>query len=167
MSKDVRYSRIDNIEEVLKEFSNKSSYGNVNLSTFYKISVAWDNIAGATLTNVCKPIFYTRQILTIVVADSTWANEIMFLKSGIIKKIDDMLQIKVTNIVTKIGDVEKHYNQKIGDNVSSKELDQKVLTDEQACWIDNTAGNIENKELREKFMSILSTYVKTGGDIEI
>ncbi len=165
MKKDVRYSRIDNIEDVLKEFSNKSSYGNVNLGSFYKISVVWDSIVGTTLTNVCKPVFYTRQILTIVVADATWANEIMFLKSGIIRKIEDMLQIKVVNIVTKVGDMTKSSNKEKNDD-SDKLLEQKILTDKQKCWIDSVARNIENKELREKLMSTLSIYVKTGGDIE-
>ncbi len=165
MKKFVRYSRIENIEDVIKEFSNKSSYGNVNLATFYKISVYWDSIVGATLIKVCKPIYYDGRILRIIVADSAWANEIMFHKSSMLKKIEDILKVRVKNIVTKIGDVESY---KINEDINSIDrlLEQKCLNEQEQCWVDNRTSHIENEELRKKFESVLSTYVKTGGDIE-
>ncbi len=166
MKKDVRYSRIDNIEDVIKDFSNKSSYGNVNLSAFYKISASWDSIVGTTLIKFCKPVFYARQILTIVVADSTWANELMFSKAAMIKKIGDMLNIKVANIVTRVGSVEYISSKEKHNTITDSVLEQKKLTDQEQGWIDSIAANIENKELRDKLMSTLSVYVKTGGDIE-
>ncbi len=164
MKKFTQYRRIDNIEEIVKEFSSKSSYGNVSLAAFYKISVAWDMIVGTTLTNICQPVYYGRQVLTIVVADSTWANEIMFSKSGIIKKIDDMLDIKVQNITTRIGDVGKASTEEKSNAISDVLLEQKVLSEQEQGWVESIAGNIENKELREKLISTLSVYVKTGGD---
>lgn len=168
MKKNVRYSSIDNIEDVVKEFSSKSSYGNVSLAAFYKISMAWNTIVGITLAKICQPTYYdSRRILTIVVADSTWANEIMFSKSAVIKKIDDTLNIKVQNITTRIGDIKKALDitdKEKSNVINDKLLEQKTITEQEQGWIDDIVGNIENKELREKLSSTLSVYVKTGGD---
>ena len=150
---------LDSIKNIIDDFSNRCTYGNRDLSTFLKISVNWNSIVGATLSKICKPIFYSNGNLTVIVIDATWANEIMFFKSKIIKKVEDLASIKIKNIITRIGEIEDTENSK---NSNNKE-DERFLTDDERVWIDNIIKDIDDDTLKNKLAATLGTYIKTGG----
>lgn len=149
---------LDNIKNIMDEFSNRCTYGNRDLSVFLKISMNWNNIVGNTLSRICKPIFYGGGNLTVIITDATWANEMMFFKGKIIKKIEDMLSVNVKNIITRIGEIES-----LSTENSKNNEDERFLTDDERLWINDIIKNIEDDTLKKKLTTTLTTYVKTGG----
>lgn len=131
--------------------------------------------------NIGKNVFANSQAyhiengkLYVIVNNSTWMNELTFLKSQIIKNINRVLGSEVVKeIQFKIGNVKEYrkphsfkYSRNSRrktknsssqrNNLESVELKQEVMDE-----IDEAVSEIEDSELRESFRRVIILYSKT------
>ena len=64
----------------------------------------WDDVVGKTISENARPAAFKGNLLLVEVSSSTWMHQLQFLKSDIIKKINDAIgQVSVEEIKFKIG----------------------------------------------------------------
>lgn len=69
---------------------------------------SWRSIVGAQLAKKTYPSRYLRKKLYLTVADSQWMQTLLFYKAEILKKIGEAFSdIKITDIVTRVGQIPK------------------------------------------------------------
>ena len=141
------------IKNTLEEYSNRKLYHNINLSNYIKISQKWDDIIGEALSKICYPSFFRNGILTIIVKDNVWANEIFMNRTNIFKNIKKETNIEVVELKTRIGEVNNNYNNKPEESIKKN----KIITKEHKEWIDNVIeeSNIKDERMKEIFFNIL------------
>ena len=141
------------IKNTLEEYSNRKLYHNINLSNYIKISQKWDDIIGEVLSKICYPSFFRNGILTIIVKDNVWANEIFMNRTNIFKNIKKETNIEVVELKTRIGEVNNNYNNKPEESIKKN----KIITKEHKEWIDNVIeeSNIKDERMKEIFFNIL------------
>lgn len=89
------------IQNILNEYSKK----NIDLFSYLKIAQKWDLIIGETISKICYPSFFKKGILTLMVEDTVWANEISMNRLNIIKNIKKETDIIVVEIKTRVGKI--------------------------------------------------------------
>ena len=141
------------IKNTLEEYSNRKLYHNINLSNYIKISQKWDDIIGEVLSKICYPSFFRNGILTIIVKDNVWANEIFMNRTNIFKNIKKETNIEVVELKTRIGEVNNNYNNKPEESIKKN----KIITKEHKEWIDNVIkeSNIKDESMKEILFNIL------------
>ena len=141
------------IKNTLEEYSNRKLYHNINLSNYIKISQKWDDIIGEVLSKICYPSFFRNGILTIIVKDNVWANEIFMNRTNIFKNIKKETNIEVVELKTRIGEVNNNYNNKPEESIKKN----KIITKEHKEWIDNVIeeSNIKDERMKDTFFNIL------------
>lgn len=141
------------IKNVLEEYSNVKLYQNVNLASYIKISQKWNDIMGEVLSKICCPSFFRNSVLTITIIDSVWANEIFMNRANIFKNIKKETNIEVTELKTRIGEV----NNRSQEIPNTEKTPKKEITKEHKEWIDNIIkeSNIKDERMKEIFCNIL------------
>ena len=142
------------IKNTLEEYSNIKSYQNINLSSYIKISQKWNDIIGEVLSKICYPSFFRNGILTVIVKDNVWANEIFMNRTNIFKNIKKETNIEVVELKTRIGEISNTDNNKPKEDV---EKNNNNLTKEHKEWMDNVIkeSNIKDERMKEMFFNIL------------
>lgn len=54
----------------------------------YKLKLDWASIVGPTIAEKCSPVAYSKGVLFIWVANSTWLNQLFYARQEILKKIN-------------------------------------------------------------------------------
>lgn len=141
------------IENTLYEYSNIKLNQNRFLSNYLKISQKWVKIMGETLSKICVPSFYINGILTITVIDSVWANEIFLKRTNIFKNIEKETNIIVTELKTRIGEIENYIHNKEKNNINNI----KNISKEHKEWVSKTLcdSKIEDDKMKELFYNVL------------
>ena len=141
------------IKNILEEYSNIKSYQNINLANYIKISQKWDDIMGEVLSKICYPSFFRNSVLTVTIIDSVWANEIFMNRSNIFKNIKKETNIEVTELKTRIGEV----NNRVQEIPKTEKTTKKEIRKEHKEWIDNVIkeSNIQDERIKEIFYNIL------------
>lgn len=141
------------IKNILEEYSNMKSYQNINLANYIKISQKWDDIMGEVLSKICYPSFFRNSVLTITIIDSVWANEIFMNRSNIFKNIKKETNIEVTELKTRIGEI----NNRVQEIPKTEEPTKNEITKEHKEWIDNVIkeSDIKDERMKEIFYNIL------------
>ncbi|WP_297297820.1 DUF721 domain-containing protein [uncultured Brachyspira sp.] len=141
------------IKNILEEYSNIKSYQNINLANYIKISQKWDDIMGKVLSKICYPSFFRNSVLTVTIIDSVWANEIFMNRSNIFKNIKKETNIEVTELKTRIGEV----NNRVQEIPKTEKTTKKEIRKEHKEWIDNVIkeSNIQDERMKEIFYNIL------------
>lgn len=141
------------IKNILEEYSNIKSYQNINLANYIKISQKWDHIMGEVLSKICYPSFFRNSVLTVTIIDSVWANEIFMNRSNIFKNIKKETNIEVTELKTRIGEV----NNRVQEIPKTEKTTKKEIRKEHKEWIDNVIkeSNIQDERMKEIFYNIL------------
>ncbi|WP_297206118.1 DUF721 domain-containing protein [uncultured Brachyspira sp.] len=142
------------IKNTLEEYSNIKSYQNINLSSYIKISQKWNDIIGEVLSKICYPSFFRNGILTVIVKDNVWANEIFMNRTNIFKNIKKETNIEVVELKTRIGEISNIDNNKPKEDV---EKNNNNLTKEHKEWMENVIkeSNIKDERMKEMFFNIL------------
>jgi len=68
--------------------------GELGLSERYKEQKSilyWEGVVGKRISEKTKPLYASKRKLVIEVENSTWMNELLFLKTGIIRKLNKEL----------------------------------------------------------------------------
>ena len=140
------------IKNTLEE--NRKSYQNINLSNYIKISQKWNDIIGEVLSKICYPSFFRNGILTVIVKDNVWANEIFMNRTNIFKNIKKETNIEVVELKTRIGEISNIDNNKPKEDV---EKNNNNLTKEHKEWMENVIkeSNIKDERMKEMFFNIL------------
>ena len=130
------------IENILNEYSKR----NINLFAYLKIAQKWNIIIGETLSKICYPSFYKNGILTLTVADSVWANEISMNRLNIFKNIKKETDIIVSELRTRVGEIENEENiNSIDKNISFRFEENNIKTKiENIINTEFILDNIEN-----------------------
>ena len=150
----IRNYYMHTIKNTLEEYSNIKSYQNINLSSYIKISQKWNDIIGEVLSKICYPSFFRNGILTVIVKDNVWANEIFMNRTNIFKNIKKETNIEVVELKTRIGEISNTDNNKPKEDV---EKNNNNLTKEHKEWMDNVIkeSNIKDERMKEMFFNIL------------
>lgn len=106
--------------------------------------------------------------LYVLVSNSTWMNELSFLKPQIIKNINQAVgKSVVEDIQFKIGNIRKHRNQSKTNEAKRKksgktDLEKVELKQEVIDKIDEVVSEIDDQDLRESFRKaiIVSSKIK-------
>ena len=143
------------IENILNEYSKR----NINLFAYLKIAQKWNIIIGETLSKICYPSFYKNGILTLTVADSVWANEISMNRLNIFKNIKKETDIIVTELRTRVGEIENEENiNSIDKNIyDNQNISKNEISEKHKNWILEVIkeSNIDDKKIEEIFYRIL------------
>ena len=143
------------IENILNEYSKR----NINLFAYLKIAQKWNIIIGETLSKICYPSFYKNGILTLTVADSVWANEISMNKLNIFKNIKKETDIIVSELRTRVGEIENEENiNSIDKNIyDNQNISKNEISEKHKNWILEVIkkSNIDDKKIEEIFYRIL------------
>ena len=143
------------IENILNEYSKR----NINLFAYLKIAKKWNIIIGETLSKICYPSFYKNGILTLTVADSVWANEISMNKLNIFKNIKKETDIIVSELRTRVGEIENEENiNSIDKNIyDNQNISKNEISEKHKNWILEVIkeSNIDDKKIEEIFYRIL------------
>lgn len=143
------------IENILNEYSKR----NINLFAYLKIAQKWNIIIGETLSKICYPSFYKNGILTLTVADSVWANEISMNRLNIFKNIKKETDIIVSELRTRIGEIENEENiNSIDKNIyDNQNISKNEISEKHKNWILEVIkeSNIDDKKIEEIFYRIL------------
>ncbi len=54
----------------------------------YRLKLDWANIVGATISDKCSPVAYSKGVLYIWVSNASWLNQLFFVRGEILKKIN-------------------------------------------------------------------------------
>lgn len=143
------------IENILNEYSKR----NINLFAYLKIAQKWNIIIGETLSKICYPSFYKNGILTLTVADSVWANEISMNRLNIFKNIKKETDIIVSELRTRIGEIENEENINSTDKniYDNQNISKNEISEKHKNWILEVIkeSNIDDKKIEEIFYRIL------------
>ncbi len=58
----------------------------------WKLWRSWESVVGETVSKACEPVSYDRGLLWIWVKNSTWLQELQFLKPELLRKINHWAQ---------------------------------------------------------------------------
>lgn len=82
-----RARAIPDLESVIKSFISENHLESV--MDFVKISKNWSQLVGERLAPFCEPKEIKNKILYIKTKSSVWRNEVFFLRSDIVIRIND------------------------------------------------------------------------------
>jgi predicted nucleic acid-binding Zn ribbon protein len=54
----------------------------------YRLKLDWATIVGATIAEKCSPVAFSHGVLFIWVTNSTWLNQLFFVRGEILKKVN-------------------------------------------------------------------------------
>lgn len=123
-----------------------------------KIIKVWDKAVGEKISKKAQPYKVIGSTLYVKVLDSPWMQELNFMKSIIIDKINDELkEKKVEKIIFKRGRLEKQYR----GSTTPKPPWLKVNLDElDKASIKRTVSSVKDPELKSTFSNLLTLEKK-------
>jgi predicted nucleic acid-binding Zn ribbon protein len=54
----------------------------------YRLKLDWSLVVGAAISEKCSPVAYSHGVLYVWVINSTWMNQLFFVRSEILKKVN-------------------------------------------------------------------------------
>jgi len=93
------------INKILENLKQKTNYGKVISNNFPLL--IFKQTVGKNINEVTRPYKVYKQKLYVYVNSSAWLQQLNFLKKEILEKINENLNVKLKDIVFKIGNIEK------------------------------------------------------------
>lgn len=116
----------------------------------YRIWTHWDHLVGPQLSKRCQPLLLRNRILTVSVSSSSWLTQLQFIKSNLIAKIRQSLQIPLHDIYFQI--IQNLPKQ-------NKDLPKPKITQASLPKTDNTfMAHVQDSELRQIIESIFKKH---------
>ena len=114
----------------------------------------WPEIVGQTIASRAMPLRIIKGTLTVAVSSGPWKQELTFLKTAMIEKLNARLGgVIVREIVLKSGKVTK--NDGFAPTPPEDEPAKKQLTPDQLSFIDRQSAAITDSETREAFKALM------------
>jgi predicted nucleic acid-binding Zn ribbon protein len=117
-----------------------------------KIWLVWDAAVGPQIAGKARPVSFRDGILTVAVANAPWMQQLTFLKTGMIEKLNERLgRNLVCDIFLKAGQP-----QPLPPQPKPEIKPGRQLTEEETLRIGKQTSTISDPELREAFVRILA-----------
>ncbi|MEW6714901.1 MAG: DUF721 domain-containing protein [Nitrospirota bacterium] len=116
----------------------------------------WANIAGQTIASHTSPFTIKNSVLTLTVDTPQWMHHLSFVKEEILGKLE---KFNISEVRFRLGKLPAPA-QTVTDNC------ERILTDDDKRYIENTLRNIKDKELKKSFRRLL-THALTKGKQKI
>ncbi len=135
---------------ILKKFTKE--FGLESGIRLNAIRNQWANIVGQTIAAHTAPDTIKGKILTLTVDTPQWMHHLSFYKEEISIKLKSY---DVTGVRFRLGKLPEKTN-------SWQERENLILTDDDLRYIENTLKNIKDKELKERFRTLLTHGLTKG-----
>ncbi len=120
-----------------------------------KIWQVWDSAVGGQIAAKARPANFRDGVLTVMVSNAPWMQQLSFLKKGIIEKINSAMgEELVREIYLKAGTPEKLIVESLPPKKSSR-----TLTTVENELIARETADIDDPELREAFAHLLAKHL--------
>lgn len=120
-----------------------------------KIWLVWDAAVGEQIAAKARPINFRDGVLTVVVSNAPWMQQLNFMKKGLIDKINAATgEELVREIFLKAGKPEQP-----AQAPTPRKKTERPLTAEEHELITRETSSIDDKELREAFASLLERHL--------
>lgn len=116
----------------------------------------WANIAGQTIASHTSPFTIKNSVLTLTVDTPQWMHHLSFVKEEILGKLE---KFNISEVRFRLGKLPAPAHTVI-DNC------ERMLTDDDKRYIENTLRRIKDKELKKSFRRLL-THALTKGKQKI
>ncbi len=136
--------------------------GLTEFSDYLRLMRAWKLIVGPVIGGRSMPASIAKGVLTILVRESVWANELSLLQGELKKRIRDALGMTVTEIRTRIGDIPEPPRENTAVHTPA------AHPQEAPPWVDgivNESG-IADEELRRQFRRVIEAYSESARGAE-
>lgn len=142
------------LNTILKKFVKDSGLeGGAALTVLQK---QWANIAGQTIASHTSPFTIKNSILTLTVDTPQWMHHLSFVKEEMLDKLE---KFNINEVRFRLGRLPAPAHP-VTDNY------ERMLTDDDKSYIENTLRSIKDKELKKSFRRLL-THALTKGKQEI
>ena len=138
------------LKKLVKDFGLE---GGAALSNLRK---KWENIAGQTIASHTSPFTIRNSVLTLTVDTPQWMHHLSFVKEEMLVKLE---KFNISEVRFRLGKLPGPAHT-VTDNC------ERMLTDDDKRFIENTLKSINDKELKKRFRSLL-THALTKGKQEI
>jgi hypothetical protein len=118
----------------------------------YSIWGAWKEIVGESVALHARPHAIRNRILFVYVSHPTWVQQLQFLKSALIDKINTFLgEPLVCDIRFHLGKIEPE----VSPRQKKETWQSQILEEETSKQIENLLQNIVNEDVRKSLRSLL------------
>jgi hypothetical protein len=120
-----------------------------------KIWQVWDSAVGEQIAAKARPANFRDGVLTVMVSNAPWMQQLSFLKKGIIEKVNTALgEELVREIFLKAGTPEK-----LPLETRTPKKPSRPLTSSENELIARETADIADSELREAFANLLAKHL--------
>ncbi|MBU4484049.1 DUF721 domain-containing protein [bacterium] len=110
----------------------------------YKVVNSWDKIVGEQIASCSEPLAIQGNTLVVKVSSPAWMNELQFMKTDILEKIQASLNNKsIGNIRFRTGIIDKKSKK---ENNLIDELDLSLLDSKDLQFIESTISKLKDQE---------------------
>jgi hypothetical protein len=138
------------LKKIVKDFGLEGGAALINLRK------QWANIAGQTIASHTSPFTIRHSVLTLTVDTPQWMHHLSFVKEQMLAKLE---KFSISELRFRLGKLPAPAHT-VTDNF------ERMLTDDDKCFIENTLKSIKDKELKKSFRSLL-THALTKGKQKI
>jgi predicted nucleic acid-binding Zn ribbon protein len=125
-----------------------------------KIWLIWDSVVGRQIAAQARPVNFRDGILTVVVGNAPWMQQLNYMKKGIAEKINATLcEELVKEIYLKAGRPEP-----LPAESRPYQRTTRPLTDPEKESIARETADINDPELREALAHLLKTHLVNSSD---
>ncbi|KKK76350.1 hypothetical protein LCGC14_2864560 [marine sediment metagenome] len=119
----------------------------------------WNDAVGESIASHTKPVKVYDGRMTVLVESSSWTQELTFLKSGIMERLNSTIGKKVIkDIYFKIGEIKKSFPEEKKEKTI--DFESVKLDKEKREKIEESLEKIEDPEIREILKNFLTKEAK-------
>ena len=119
----------------------------------------WNDAVGENIASHTKPVKVYDGRMTVLVESSSWTQELTFLKSGIMERLNSTIGRKVIkDIYFKIGEIKKSFPEEKKEKTI--DLESVKLDKEKKKRIEESLEKIKDPEIREILKNFLTKEAK-------
>jgi len=142
------------LNTVLKKFVK--DFGLEGGAALTNLQKQWANIAGQTIASHTSPFTIRNSVLMLTVDTPQWMHHLSFVKEEMLDKLE---KFNISEVRFRLGKLPEAAHT-VTDNC------EKMLTDDDQRFIENTLKSIKDKELKKSFRRLL-THALTKGKQKI
>jgi predicted nucleic acid-binding Zn ribbon protein len=124
-----------------------------------RIWTVWDAAVGPQIASKARPVNFRDGVLTVMVSNAPWMQQLTFLKKGLIEKVNDALgEEMVSDMFLKAGMPER------SQEIRPAKKPARPLTAAETERIARETSDIDDPELREAIASLLAKHLSNKAD---
>jgi hypothetical protein len=125
-----------------------------------RIWTVWDSAVGPQISSKARPVNFRDGVLTVMVSNAPWMQQLTFLKRGLIEKVNEALgEEMVCDIFLKAGMPERSQ-----ETFRPSKKPARPLTTAETDRIAQETSSINDPELREALASLLAKHLSNRSE---